>query len=306
MSHTSVADNLLKYIQNKESDKYKLEFARTRYQQHVYDEAVESLDKILSKTENNASALILRGNSFYDDGNIFDSEESYIKFIQNWSIKDAESRTHYYYILERLGMVYIERKSWKDAKVVFLRWTSENPTMNGWLNLGIAWLKLNSFNEAEDALTQANLLDTHNAKIWGYIWLLWLKYHNETRNDQAEFCLSRALKLKIEDDYLLEEIGDIYGEKHPDFSVAWYERCIQITDKRGEIYHKYGSILLSLKRNQRPKAIQLLKDAVNKIEGDQNKSHIALILQEALREEGRDQEAEEYAHYIQGASTASK
>lgn len=118
---TSVADSLLKYIQNKDSDKYKLEYARTRFQQHTYDEAVEHLDKVLSKNEINASALILRGNSYFDDGNIFDSEESYIKFIQNCSIKDADSKTHYYFILERLGMVYIERKAWKDAKVVFMR-----------------------------------------------------------------------------------------------------------------------------------------------------------------------------------------
>ena len=61
--------------------------------------------------------------------------------------------------------------------------------MNRSLNLGIAWLRFNSFNEVEDALTQANLLYTHNAKIWVYIWLFWLKYHNETRNDKVEFWL---------------------------------------------------------------------------------------------------------------------
>ena len=116
---TSVVYNLFKYIRNKRSDKYKFEFAKTIYLQHEHTEAAGSLDKILSKTENNASALILRGNSFYDGVNIFDSEESYIKLIQNLSIKEVESITHYYYILERLGMVYIERKSWKDANVVF-------------------------------------------------------------------------------------------------------------------------------------------------------------------------------------------
>lgn len=92
--------------------------------------------------------------------------------------------------------------------------------MNGWLNLGIACLRLQSYNEAEDALSQANLLDTHYAKIWGYTTLLCLKYSQEARKDQAEFCLARALKLNIEDDYLLEEIGDIYADKNSDFAIA--------------------------------------------------------------------------------------
>eukprot|EP00345_Euplotes_harpa_P001719 CAMPEP_0168327252 /NCGR_PEP_ID=MMETSP0213-20121227/5794_1 /TAXON_ID=151035 /ORGANISM="Euplotes harpa, Strain FSP1.4" /LENGTH=77 /DNA_ID=CAMNT_0008330135 /DNA_START=64 /DNA_END=297 /DNA_ORIENTATION=+ len=77
--------------------------------------------------------------------------------------------------------------------------------MNGWMNLGIACLRL---------------LGEHNPQIWGYLTLLCLKYPNDSRKDQAEFCLLRALKLLIEDDNLLEEIGDIYADKKPDFAIA--------------------------------------------------------------------------------------
>lgn len=135
---TAVASKLLKYIQNQDSDKYCLEYARVCHQLREYENAVESLDKILNKNPNHAAALVLRGDTYFDDGNIFDSEESYIKFIQNYNVKDAESKTKYYNILERLGIVYIERRAWKDAKTVFMKCTQENTTTNGWLNLGIA------------------------------------------------------------------------------------------------------------------------------------------------------------------------
>jgi tetratricopeptide (TPR) repeat protein len=135
---TAVASKLLKYIQNQDSDKYCLEYARVCHQQRKYENAVESLDNILNKNPNHAAALVLRGDTYFDDGNIFDSEESYIKFIQNCNLKDADSKTKYYNILERLGIVYIERRAWKDAKTVFLKCTEENTTTNGWLNLGIA------------------------------------------------------------------------------------------------------------------------------------------------------------------------
>jgi tetratricopeptide (TPR) repeat protein len=58
---TKVAANLLKYIQNQDSDRYRLNFARVKHQLHEYSVAVETLDKILTKNENHPAALILRG-----------------------------------------------------------------------------------------------------------------------------------------------------------------------------------------------------------------------------------------------------
>jgi len=51
-------------------------------------------------------------------------------------------------------MVYNERKAWTDAKVVFLKCVNENPSMNSWINLAKACLKLDK-NECEDAIMAA-------------------------------------------------------------------------------------------------------------------------------------------------------
>jgi tetratricopeptide (TPR) repeat protein len=294
---TKIAASLLKYIQNKEGDRFYLELSRVKHQEHEYKDAITSVDKVLSKSTNNPEALILRGDIYFDEGNIFDSEESYISFIQNFSTKDAESPEKYYNILERLGIVYVERRAWQDAKTVFLRWVQEYNTTNGWLNLGISCLRLQRYEEAEDALTQANFLDGHNPDVWGYIALLWLKYPNDVRSDQAEFCIIRALKLEIENDLLLEEIGDIYESKKPTFAIACYERAIKINSEKGELYQKYGNVLVKYKKKEIPKAIDLFKLALEKVKGKNTKAHIALVLQQTLKDEGRDIEAEEYAEF---------
>jgi Tfp pilus assembly protein PilF len=60
-------------------------------------------------------AWVQRGHAFFLNGNLFDSEESYIKALRlKPSVKDPVMQ-------ERLGVVYAKRKSWKDAKTVFLK-----------------------------------------------------------------------------------------------------------------------------------------------------------------------------------------
>ena len=62
---------------------------------------------------------------------------------------------------------------------------------------------------------------------------------------------------------------------------------------------------MSYDKNQNSKAIDLFKKALEKITGENNKSHVALVLQETLKEEGRDDEAEEYAQYTQNNLTTT-
>jgi tetratricopeptide (TPR) repeat protein len=138
-----------------------------------------------------------------------------------------------------------------------------------------------------------------------YIALLCLKYPHDARKDQADYCLLRAVRLGIENDVLLEELGDIYHDKKPIFAISCFDRAIQMNDTRGEIYQKYGTVLLSHKKNEVDKAIDLLKEALEKLKGENKKSHCALILQEALKEEGRDDEAQELAKYIQNNNSTS-
>ncbi len=145
--------------------------SKVRTFQGRYLEGVAALDKILERDSKNQNAWVLRGHAYYLNGNLFDSEESYIRAMRIKSgLKDQV-------LQERLGLVYAKRKAWKDARVVFMKCcknaNSESPpSTTAWLYLGISCLRLGDFTAAEDALTQANILDHLNPKVWGWMAIL--------------------------------------------------------------------------------------------------------------------------------------
>ena len=146
----------------------------------------------------------LRGHAYFHMDSYFDCEESYIRAIRiSGSEVDPE-------LEERLGLIYIKRKSWKDAKVVFLKRVGEGISASSWKNLGLALLKLNELSQAEEALTQANILDNLNAEVWGLLTIMCLQ-SGEKRIIQARQAMVEAMKLGLENPELLGEIGELFG-----------------------------------------------------------------------------------------------
>lgn len=110
----------------------------------------------------------MKGHSYFIKGNLFDSEEAYIRALRlKPTPKDPV-------LQERLGLVYSRRKAWKDAKIVFLKCCKEFTSTTSWYQLGLALMRLGEMEKAEDALTQANILDNLNPKVWGYQCILCL------------------------------------------------------------------------------------------------------------------------------------
>ncbi len=90
---------------------------------------------------------------------------------------------------ERLGIVYARRKAWKDAKIVFMkccRSSEYKPSTTAWLYLGLSCLRLGEYQQAEDALSQANILDHLNPRVWALNSILCLTdTHHGSRAVQA-------------------------------------------------------------------------------------------------------------------------
>jgi len=138
-----------------------------------YHEATDALDILLEQNQNDQKAWILRGHAFFLMRNLFDSEESYINALrinaQNGQLKDN--------VLEiRLGIIYALRKSWKDAKTVFLKVCKDRMSTTAWLYLGMSYIRLNELEHAEDAINQANILDNTNPLSWALNTILCLKF----------------------------------------------------------------------------------------------------------------------------------
>lgn len=135
----------------------------------------------MANDSKNQAAWILRGHAYFMANNLFDSEESYIKALR---IKPVPKDP---ILQERLGIVYAKRKAWKDSRVVFLKCCKEFTSTTSWMYLGLSLLRLGELNLAEDAFTQANILDNLNPKIWGYMCILCLTVGKE-RKVQADIC----------------------------------------------------------------------------------------------------------------------
>ena len=128
-----LSNELLKYIQLQQSEDYKFQFSQIKQKEGKYEDTIKMISEVLQKNPKNLSALKLKGHTHFLDRNIFDSDEAYISYLKNGGQTDFE-------VLERLGLVYADRKAWADAKVVFLKCVSENPSLTGWQNLAVACL----------------------------------------------------------------------------------------------------------------------------------------------------------------------
>ena len=75
--------------------------------------------------------------------------------------------------------MYAKRKAWKDARTVFLKCCKERVSTTSWYYLGLSMLRLGELCSAEDAISQANILDNTNPKIWGLMAILCLTTGND-------------------------------------------------------------------------------------------------------------------------------
>ena len=248
--------------------------------QQKYEKATEALDKLLEQNPNDREAWILRGHAFYLLDNLFDSEESYISAIR---IKTQPAVTDRL-LSERLGIVFARRKSWKDSKTVFLKVCKERMSTVAWFYLGLSLIRLGEFAAAEDAIAQANILNNLDPRVWALNAILCLKY-GQDRIPQAKFALGEAFKLNLIDEELLEELGDMLEEQGLfKEAIEAYETCLGQNEENGTILSKLGYIYCSDKFGEanKNKSVEWFKVAIEYVEGDANRSNIALTIKNLL------------------------
>ena len=163
-----ISDKLLQFISEKtqSSVEYKLAKAKIKLFFKQNEEVIKLCDEILLTEQNNYDAWVLRGHAYYFKNNLFDSEESYIKAIK---YKDKNSNKYDIKMLTRLGIIYIKRKTWNDAKVVFLQILKDNVYHSfAWRYLGLALTNLEEYAAAEEALNESISLNDESVSTMIY------------------------------------------------------------------------------------------------------------------------------------------
>lgn len=112
--------------------------------------------------------------------------------------------------------------------------SSATPSSSLFLLIGVACLRLDRLEDAEDALQEANLLDNRNPEIWSYLTLLLLTA-GQHRREEADKCLFQALRLGLSNPSLLREIATCYvGFDQLQVAEDLVRRCIQSELAEGE------------------------------------------------------------------------
>ena len=192
--------------------------AQTFFWRKNYIECSNVLSDLFKLDSKHESAWILSGNALFFMNNHFDAEESYLKAVRSGSrgktLMSGKSNSHIsdYSILLRLGHIYLKRRSWTDAKLVYSKCCEESPTSTSWTLLGLSCLYLNELNEAEEALTEGNIMDEQSPINWGALAYLCAKRTEKLPGRFSQFltCMSLAIAYGLTDGYLLVNIGKEY------------------------------------------------------------------------------------------------
>ena len=272
-----ISEKLLQFIseESKKTSQFKLAKAKICLYFNRNDEVIQLCDEILSEDEQYYDAWVLRGHAYYFKNNLFDSEESYIKAIK-YKVKSTKFDIQ---MLTRLGIVYIRRKTWSDAKVVFLQILRDSVYHSfAWRYLGLALTNLEEYEAAEEALNEAILLDIENPLTWAYLTMFCIKVK---RKEQALACLNELIKMKFNIIDITSEIASLfYKENEIMIAANLYKRIINLDKTYIDAQVKLAEIyFMKFDDSKKKEAIDILKNSLQYATDDKEKRNILQFIQ---------------------------
>lgn len=181
--------------------RYYVLLGRLKIQQKSFIEAEENLKRAVVLKHQNPDAWSLMGHLCYLTSRIEEAQDCYERTL---AYTTEASDMHAIYL--RLASIYLGKGEFDKAKATFLKACIRSPSSISWLGAGIACYRLGNLAEAEDALSEANILNNKDAEVWAYLSLVCLQ---TGRQLEAEQSYKYALKLNLQDDNLLGEIHQL-------------------------------------------------------------------------------------------------
>ena len=121
----------------------------------------------------------------------FDKSEFYLQAALKARASPAE-------ILLKLGYLQMEKKDFASARMILYKASTANKnSILSWLGLGKSCYHLKQYNDAVDALRQANFLDVLNSEVWCYQTLI--VCDDVTRNGEIIRIVRELCKVDVDD-----------------------------------------------------------------------------------------------------------
>ena len=137
---------------------------------------------MLSAAIDDIKPLVLLGHIYLKTGKLADAASAYESALR----KAPSGCPLDVYI--RLGTSYLDTGKVEDAAAVFGQACIARPCASAWLGAGKAYLRLLDLGNADLCFTEANVLDSENAMIWGYLALVQLLAERDSEADQVRSC----------------------------------------------------------------------------------------------------------------------
>ncbi|KAJ3355461.1 Cilia- and flagella-associated protein 70 [Entophlyctis luteolus] len=98
---------------------------------------------------------------------------------------------------------YAEVEHAKKAKTMYIQASEIKPSSKSWLGVARACILLGQYDEAEDSLSEANVLNNRDSEVWAHLALLCLI---QDRSFEAGQCIAQAIRHKIKDPEVLKSV----------------------------------------------------------------------------------------------------
>lgn len=183
------------------SAKYYVSLAQLKLQQHHMEDVEMNVKEATKADYQSSDAWAILGHMKYLTGDTETAKSCYERTLA--FVADA-SEMHSIYL--RLASIYLQEGKLHSARDTFLMACKRSPSCISWLGVGIACYRMGEMADAEDALTEANILNNMDPEVWAYLCLVCLQTGRQLESEQA---YKYATKLKLQDDDLKDEIHQL-------------------------------------------------------------------------------------------------
>ena len=196
--------------------------------------AASTLEAGLDVARKNASGYALLGKARLQLGEVEAARAAFEKALER------SPQPYPLATLLLLGRLCLDAGESARAKELFLYACRQRPSCTSWLGAGQACHALGELEQAEESLSEANVLNNRHPLVWGQLALLCLE---KGRLEEAEQALHEAYKLGLVAAPLLQQLGGALI-------------------KTGQWQRAEGALLRSLGTAESPLARKLLGDAL--------------------------------------------